>query len=122
MFADSAIGIALSRKQDTKKSDMVFLGADALLKEGIINKIGSGVISQIASSQKIPVYIIADSWKFTKKKVPLEQRDLNEIWDNAPDKIKIRNPAFEFVDKKYIKGIISEHGLRTYDKFVKKMS
>ena len=78
MFVDSALGVALSKEQGTKKVDKVFLGADALLKDGVINKIGSEVICQIAKNQKIPVYIIADSWKFTKSKVPIEQRNLNE--------------------------------------------
>src|SRR3989339_859605 len=121
MFIDSALSIALSKKQGTKSVTKIFLGADALLKEGIINKIGSGLIAQIAKNQKIPVYIIADSWKFTTKAIKIEQRNLNEIWDNAPKKVKIQNPAFEFVDKKYITGIVSELGLLNYDNFVKKM-
>ncbi len=121
MFVDSALGVALSKEQGTKKVDKVFLGADALLKTGIINKIGSGVICQIAKNEKIPIYVIADSWKFTKNKIPIEQRELNEVWDNAPKKIKIKNPAFEFVDKKYIKGIITEFGLMRYGDFVRKI-
>ena len=95
---------------------------DALLKEGVINKIGSEVVCQIAKNQKIPIYIIADSWKFTKKKIPLENRKLNEVWDRAPKKIKIKNPAFEFVDKKYISGIITEFGLMKYSGFLRKVS
>ena len=121
LFVDSALGVALSKEQGTKKTKKVFLGADALSKNGIINKIGSGVISQIAKNEKIPVYIIADSWKFTRKKIPLEKRSLNEIWDNAPKSIKIQNPAFEFVPKKYIKKIITEKGVLSYDEFLKKM-
>ena len=108
MFVDSALGVALSKEQGTKKADKVFLGADALLKKGIINKIGSEVIAKIAKSEKIPVYVIADSWKFTKKKVPIEQRKLNEVWNTAPKNIKIKNPAFEFVDKKFITKVITE--------------
>ena len=121
MFVDSALGVALSKEQGTKKVDKVFLGADALLKNGIINKIGSEVICQIAKNEKIPIYVVADSWKFTKNRIPIEQRELNEVWDNAPKKIKIKNPAFEFVDKKYIKGIITEFGLMRYGDFVRKV-
>jgi len=121
MFVDSALGVALSKEQGTKKADKIFLGADALLKKGIINKIGSEVICQIAKNQKIPVYVIADSWKFTKKKVPKEQRKLNEIWDDAPKNIKIKNPAFEFVPKKYLAGIVSELGILKYREFIKKV-
>ncbi len=108
MFVDSALGVALSKEQGTKKVDKVFLGADALLKKGVINKIGSEVIAKIAKSEKIPVYVIADSWKFTNKKVPVEQRELNEVWDRAPKKIKIKNPSFEFIPRKYIKEVITE--------------
>ncbi len=118
MFVDSALGVALSKEQGTKKATKVFLGADALLKTGVINKIGSEVIAQIAKNQKIPVFVIADSWKFTKGKVPREQRKLNEIWDTAPKTIKIKNPAFEFVPKKYIKEIISELGSLSYARFI----
>jgi len=122
MFIDSALGVALTERQGTKKATKVFLGADALLKDGIINKIGSGVIVRIAREEKIPVYIVADSWKFTKKKIPIEQRKLNEVWDKAPKKIKIKNPAFEFVPEKYITGIVTELGLMKYSDFVKKVS
>lgn len=121
MFVDSAINLVLSRDGD-KKANMVFLGADALLPKGIINKIGSGTIARIAHDEKTPLYIIADSWKFTKAKIAIEQRPLNEVWDLAPKNLKIKNPAFEFVPKKFISGIISEHGLLSYDKFVKLMS
>ena len=119
MFTDSALGVALEKRQGTKKTTKVFLGADALTKKGIINKIGSKVIAQIAHQNKIPVYIIADSWKFTNKNLPIEQRHLNEIWDKAPKNIKIKNPAFETVQKKLITKIITEKGTMTYDRFIK---
>lgn len=121
MFIDSALGVALSKEQGAKKADKVFLGADALLKKGVINKIGSEVIARIAQQEEIPVYVIADSWKFTNKKVPIECRELNEIWDRAPKGIKIKNPSFEFVDKKYITGIITELGFMKYNEFLRKV-
>jgi ribose 1,5-bisphosphate isomerase len=121
-FVESFLDDALSRKQGMKKVNKIFLGSDALLKKGIINKIGSELIAKIAKENKIPVYIVADSWKFSKNKIPLEQRNLNEIWDKAPKNVKIRNPAFEFVDKKYISGIVTELGFMKYDKFVKIMN
>ncbi|MEM3091621.1 MAG: hypothetical protein QXX55_00045 [Candidatus Pacearchaeota archaeon] len=123
MFIDSAIEVMLKNKDNkgdfhTKK---IFIGADALLKNGIINKIGSGMIAKIASLHKIPFYIIADSWKFTKKNIPIESRHINEIWDKAPKNIKIKNPAFEFVSKKYISGIVTEFGFMKYNDFIKKV-
>ncbi len=123
MFVDSAAAIAIEKenRKDKVHADKIFLGADALLSSGIINKIGSGLISELAHFHKVPVYIIADSWKFTKKKIPIENRSLNEIWNSAPKNIRIKNPAFEFVPKKYLTGIVSELGVLSYDKFVKRM-
>ncbi|MBA7627296.1 Methylthioribose-1-phosphate isomerase [subsurface metagenome] len=120
MFVDSALGVALSKEQGTKKADKIFLGADALLKKGIINKIGSEVIARIAKQERIPVYIIADSWKYSSKNVKLEQRNFSEVWKKISEKshIKIKNPAFEFVPKKYIKAIVNEFGILSYDKFL----
>ncbi len=121
MFIDSASAFALEKEKSGDKiySNKIFLGADALLREGIINKIGSKIVSEIAYLNHLPVYILADSWKFTKEKILIEQRKLNEIWNKAPKTIKIKNPAFEFVPKKYISGIVTEFGLMTYDKFVR---
>ncbi len=123
MFVDSAIAIAIEKenRKDKTYANKIFIGADALLKDGIINKIGSGMISELAYRNKIPVYIIADSWKFSKNKVPIENRSLNEIWNRAPKNIKIKNPAFEFVKKKYITGIVTEFGLMKYGEFVGEM-
>ena len=123
-FIDSALGLALSKKSEKNKNKVtkIFLGADAILENGIINKIGSGLIAEVASMSNIPVYIVADSWKFSKNKIPIEQRNLNEVWDKAPKHIKIKNPAFEFVPKKYIKGIVSELGVMKYEEFLKKIN
>lgn len=121
MFVDSAMGVALGKEFGTKKVNLVFVGADALLPGGVINKVGSEVIAKLAKMENIPFFIVADSWKFTKSKTPIEKRKLNEVWDNAPRKIKIKNPAFEFIDKKYISGIITEKGILNYGAFVRSM-
>ncbi len=53
-YTDSAMHNALA------KSDLVLLGADAILKSGAINKIGSGAISELAYLHKKPLYIVSD--------------------------------------------------------------
>lgn len=111
-FVDSAARVAI------KKSNIVLFGADAILKDGVINKIGSAMFAEIAYDNKIPIYIIADSWKFSPKNIKIEERDFHEIWKNAPRHIKIKNPAFEKIDKKYIKAIVSELGVLTFGRFV----
>ncbi len=122
-FVDSAIGIAITKqnKEDKEFVNIIFLGADALLDNSVINKVGSGMIAEIAFDNKIPVYILADSWKYAHKKVKLEERNFKEVWNPKKNKIHVRNPAFEAIDPRYIKGIISEYGLMTYKNFLKKV-
>lgn len=117
-FIDAAARNALMEARKIKGPDMVFFGADAILKTGIVNKIGSAMFAEIAFHAKIPVYIIADSWKFTKH-IKLEERNFKEVWKTS--NIKIRNPAFELVPKKYIKAIVSELGILTLDNFLRKI-
>jgi len=112
MVADNAVGDVLEEGGTIKKVDLMVIGADALLKNGdVINKIGSNMYAELAHANKVPVYVIADSWKFSKRDVKIEERAHKEIWKNAPKHIKISNPAFETVKAKYINAIISELGI-----------
>jgi ribose 1,5-bisphosphate isomerase len=119
MFTDSAAGIALTKSQDTKKADLFLIGADAITKNGVINKVGSGMFAQIARANEIPVYILTDSLKYSKKKIKIEKRNPEEVWDSKNTKIK--NPAFELIKKKYITGIISELGILSHREFLRKV-
>ncbi len=118
LFVDSAAGVALSKEQGTKKATKVFMGADALLKSGIVNKIGSETVSKLAEDNNVPVYIFADSWKYSKTDLKMEQRKGGEVWKKKG--VKIKNPSFEFVPKKYLKAIVSECGILKYSDFLKK--
>ncbi len=124
LFIDSAAEVAITKEQDkeekTKPADIVLFGADAILKKGAINKVGSGMIAKIANLNKIPVYIVSDSLKYSNKNISLEQRGREEIW-KTKSKIKIVNPAFEFIEKKNIAGIISEFGNLSYSDFLRKI-
>ncbi|MFA6023185.1 MAG: translation initiation factor eIF-2B [Candidatus Pacearchaeota archaeon] len=121
-FVDSAIGIAIEGKQGVRKVDKIFLGADAILSNGdVVNKVGSGMIAEIAKSNKIPVYIIADSWKFSKNNIKLEQRKSREVWDyNVPAYVKVKNPSFEKIPALNITKIISDLGILSPKEFVRK--
>ena len=122
-FVDSAMSIAIAKQSQSDKeyANLVLLGADALLKDTVINKVGSGMISEIAHDNKIPVYIIADSWKFAHKSIKLEQRDFHEVWNPKTNKIHIKNPAFEPIPIKFITGIVTELGVMHYKKFLNRM-
>ena len=120
MFVDSAAAIAIEKENINDKihADLILFGTDAILKEGVINKVGSGMFAEIAHANKVPVYIIADSWKYARK-IKLEQRDSKEIWDTK--KVLIKNPAFELIKRKYVTGIVSELGILSYGEFLRKV-
>src|SRR3989344_2556791 len=92
-----------------QKSDAVILGADAILDNGnVINKIGSGMYAEIAYLHKKPVYIIADSLKYSERAVKIEHRIPEEIWNEDLKNLRVDNPAFSIITKKYITKIISD--------------
>jgi ribose 1,5-bisphosphate isomerase len=105
--------------EDIKKSDLIMIGADAVTKKGVINKIGSGLIAKIALDLKKPLYIVTDSWKFSSKKINIEKRPSNEVWANSPKRIKVENLAFELIPKNHITAVISELGILTHKEFMK---
>lgn len=122
MIADNAVGDALEKGGTLKKVDVLIIGADALLSNGdVINKIGSNMFAEIAHNNKVPIYVIADSWKFSRRDVKIEQREYKEIWEKAPKHVRIKNPAFETVKAKYITAIVSELGILKPNAFVKRM-
>lgn len=121
MFVDAAAAIAIEKenKKDKVHADLVLFGTDAILKKGVVNKIGSNMFAEIANANKVPVYILADSLKYISK-IQLEQRDFKEVWKTT-EKIRIKNPAFELVKREYITKIISELGTLSYSQFLSKV-
>ncbi|HYL81577.1 MAG TPA: hypothetical protein VEU07_12235 [Candidatus Acidoferrum sp.] len=47
-----------------ERADLVLLGADAILPGGVVNKVGSGPLLQVARLAGVPAYVLADSSKW----------------------------------------------------------
>lgn len=106
-IVDSAIRSLLEKQKIT-----VFLtGADAIIPQGVINKVGTSTISMACHEKKIPHIVAASSLKFVKK-IDIEERNANEVWPDRPKSLSIYNPAFDLTPKKWIRGIITENGLK----------
>jgi len=112
-----------SAAMEAMRGAHIFLfGADAITKEGVYNKIGTRMFAEIAVTYfKIPTYSCAHSWKFSKEKIIVEERPKSEVWRNAPKGIEIYNPAFELVERKFIKGVVSQLGIFSFNKFLKEV-
>ncbi|MFB0557700.1 MAG: S-methyl-5-thioribose-1-phosphate isomerase [Candidatus Bathyarchaeia archaeon] len=111
MIVDSAVRAFI------KSADLVLVGADAITSEGnVINKIGTSQVALSAHEARIPFYVVTELLKFDPQTIhgdyeAIEERDASEIWEDAPEELNIRNPAFDVTRRDYIHGIICEEGI-----------
>lgn len=112
VFPDLAAEAAL------KRCDLFLFGADAFLKKGVVNKIGTEMLCKVATEYKIPTYSCGVALKFAKG-VKIESRSGREVWDERNSKITVVNPAFDFTKRQYLTGVISELGILDYKSFIK---
>ena len=115
LIVDSAV------MQNMPKIDKVFVGADTITSDGkLINKIGTSQVALIAKHFKVPVYVAAQTLKFTDKKakeIKLEERPPSEILEGKKlPGVKVKNVVFDMTDLSYIKAIITENGIRYLNK------
>ncbi|PTD94545.1 ribose 1,5-bisphosphate isomerase [archaeon SCG-AAA382B04] len=97
--------------------DLVVVGADAIGANGAVaNKIGTSQIALVAKEARVDFYVAAETYKFSPSTVlgeliEIEERDEEEVWENKPDDVEIRNPAFDFTPPRYVDNICTEIGL-----------
>ncbi len=102
---------------ESEKVDAMVIGADAVGADGsLYNKIGTRLITLAAKSVKVPVYVCAESYKFspyslTGEKVVIEERAPAEIIDAAEvPGVKIKNPVFDRTPPDQVTAYITELG------------
>lgn len=97
--------------------DMILIGADSITSEGtVLNKIGSRLLALVAHENDVPFYVASPLLKYNPQTnfgilEKIEMRDSKEVWKDAPENLKILNPAFETVSRDYIDGLITEAGI-----------
>lgn len=94
------------------KADLVVVGADALRKEGLINKVGTHPLALVANENKKPFYVITSSFTFDKRqKIIMEQRPASELQHKHLNGARIFNPAFDITPWKYVRTVVTETGI-----------
>jgi ribose 1,5-bisphosphate isomerase len=100
-----------------KKANFAVVGADAITSEGnVVNKIGTSMIALTAQEARTPFYVVSELLKFDPLTMygdyeKIEERESSEIWENVPEDLIIRNPAFDVTRRDFIHGIICEEGI-----------
>jgi len=98
----------------------VIVGADRILKNAVINKIGTYQIAVLAKSHNLPFYVAAPKSTFdpdhTLAEVTIEERSPEEVTHVgreriAPEGVEVLNPAFDITPMEYVTAVICEDGI-----------
>jgi ribose 1,5-bisphosphate isomerase len=114
---DTTMIVDSAARHFMKEIDFVLVGSDAVTSEGnVINKIGTSQVALAANEARIPFYVLCTLLKFDPVTIhgefeAIEERNVEEIWDDPPEGLKLRNPAFDVTRRDYIHGIITEEGI-----------
>jgi ribose 1,5-bisphosphate isomerase len=114
---DTAFIVDSAARTFMKDVDIIFVGADAITSEGnVVNKIGTSSIAVLAHEARVPLYVVSELLKFDPETLSgecekIEQRNPAEVWNEAPSKLIIKNPAFDVTPHRYINGIVCEEGI-----------
>jgi translation initiation factor eIF-2B subunit alpha/methylthioribose-1-phosphate isomerase len=119
VIADNAAGYFMKNGD----VDMVITGADRIAKNGdFANKIGTYEKAVLAKENDIPFYVAAPKSTFDKtietgNDIIIEQRGDSELkkYNNCTlmrEKTPVKNPAFDVTPVRYVKGFITEDGVK----------
>lgn len=92
----------------------VLVGADAVLADGaLINKAGTYLLALAAHRDRVPFYVACESLKVcaeTEEPSPLEEKEPQEVWPEAPSGLAVRNIYFDRTPPDLVSAIITEEG------------
>jgi len=116
LVTDNMVGYVMSKGLVNR----VITGADRIVKDAVINKIGTYSIAVLAREHHIPFYAAAPLSTFdlshAAKDVIIEERSSEEITRIgskiiAPEGTKTLNPAFDITPMKYVTAVVCEKGV-----------
>ncbi len=93
----------------------VFLGADAVYPDGVVNGVGSLQVAVLAARQGVPVYVLADTFKLAPRpagEMALEEGDPVEVAGGVPlpAGVVVSNPRFDVTPPGLITALVTEEG------------
>lgn len=124
LITDGMVGYVMHKRLVNK----VVVGADRIVRDAVINKIGTFTIAVVAKTHGIPFYVAAPrstfDLKHTSAEIVIEERSPNEVTHFcsqriAADGIDVLNPAFDITPMDYVTAIICESGILYKEDFDK---
>jgi len=108
LAADAAAGALV------REARVVLLGADAVTREGVVNKVGTWPLALAARECGVPVYALASAEKFLPagyRLPPEPAHDPREILPQEIPGVTVLNAYFETTPWELFAGVVSEEGV-----------
>jgi methylthioribose-1-phosphate isomerase len=114
LITDNMVGYVMH----TKLANAVIVGADRIVQDAVINKIGTFTVAVLAKEHDVPFFVAAPTSTFdlTRKStdVTIEERKPTEVTHFgavkvAADGVGVLNPAFDITPLSYVSAIICEN-------------
>lgn len=109
---DAAVGLYITT------TTKIIVGADRICADGsLINGVGTYPVAVMAKRAGIPFYVFCETLKFDSRlkgeQIDLEEKETFEIarQKSLPEKVRVRNPAFDITPLELITGVVTENGL-----------
>ncbi len=112
----------------------VVVGADRIVRDAVINKVGTYTVAVLAHEHEVPFYVAAPISTFDPshraRDVTIEERKPEEVTHIgseriAPRGVRVTNPAFDVTPLKYVEAIICEEGVMSrqdFERFMDKLA
>jgi len=122
LITDSMVGYVMAEGL----VDKVIVGADRVVQDAVINKIGTYTVAVLAHEHGVPFYVAAPKSTFDLERkaeeVEIEMRSPEEVTHIgsvriAPEGVKVLNPAFDITPISYVTAIICEDGVIYKEEF-----
>jgi len=116
LISDTMVGYVMLKGM----VDKVVVGADRIVRDAVLNKIGTYNIAVLAFEHNIPFYVAAPMSTMDKSRssddAVVEERNPMEITNVgceriAPEGVKVFNPAFDITPLEYVDAVITEEGI-----------
>ena len=116
LISDTMVGYVMSQGM----VDKVVVGADRIVRDAVLNKIGTYNVAVLAFEHGIPFYVAAPMSTMdqsrTSEDAVIEERSPDEVTNVgceriAPEGVKVLNPAFDITPLKYVNAVITEEGI-----------
>ncbi len=125
LITDDMAGYVMQKRMVNK----VIVGADRIVRDAVINKIGTFTLAVLAKEHNIPFYVAAPRSTFdfvhSSAEITIEERKPEEVTHMgskriAAEGVDVLNPAFDITPLAYVTAIICEDGIlrkKDFNKF-----